>query len=80
MPRLDGTGPEGKGSGTGRAQGFCQQNQKEYSQTMSKVNKVQMPTKKDKATVAKSSAAKAAPAKKVVAKAPVAKKPIAKKK
>jgi hypothetical protein len=26
MPRMDGTGPEGKGSGTGRRSGHCRKN------------------------------------------------------
>ena len=54
MPKMDGTGPEGKGPGTGRGKGFCRTDQKEYPQTPSKIDKVQMPTKKDKASATKS--------------------------
>jgi hypothetical protein len=49
MPRFDGTGPTGKGPNTGRGKGFCQETQKEYKQTPSKVDKVEVP-KKDKAS------------------------------
>jgi hypothetical protein len=47
MPQLDGTGPEGKGPGTGRGKGFCREDQKEYEQDQPETPKVKIP-KKDK--------------------------------
>ncbi len=45
MPRQDGTGPEGKGPGTGRGLGKC--NTKEYKQDVGiKVPKVSIPKEK----------------------------------